>query len=130
LLPKTPVITFALGLAALESVGQQQPTFRSSVDVVVDVQVIGRDGLPITSLVAGDFEVTIGGKRRQVQSVELVRAGDGVRAGVSIERAPAGALATNNWPPSGPGRLFVLAIDATSLQADIWQRVGRTAAVL
>jgi VWFA-related protein len=126
--PRTAVTIFALSAAAMASVGQQQPTFRSSVDViVVDVQIIGRDGLPVTSLTAGDFEVTIGGKRRQVQSVELVRAGDGARPGAPIGRAPASAIATNSWPATGTGRLFVLAIDATSLQADIWQRVSRTA---
>ena len=119
----------ALGVAAWATI-QQQPTFRSSVDlIIVDVQVVGRDGLPVTSLVPGDFDITIGGKRRQVQSAELVRAGDVTPAGAISGRPPGSGAATNIWPATGPGRLFVLAVDATSVQAEIWQRVGRTAAV-
>jgi VWFA-related protein len=118
-----------LGVVALAS-AEQQPTFRSSVDlIVVDVQVVGNDGLPVTSLAAGEFDVTIGGKRRQVLSAELIRTGDRTRSGATGERAAGGATATNIWPATGPGRLFILAIDRTTLQADAWQRVSSMTSV-
>jgi VWFA-related protein len=53
--------------------GQQQPTFRSAVDVIaIDVQVIDRDGQPVEGLRPDQFNVTINGQRRRVISASLV----------------------------------------------------------
>jgi len=62
--------------AATLSAGQQQDTtqkppttFRSGLDVIaVDVQVIDRNGMPVSGLAPDKFEVTINGRRRRVLS--------------------------------------------------------------
>ena len=52
----------------------QRPVFRGDTSVVlVDAQVVGRDGEPLSGLTASDFEVQIGGKARRVVSVEFIR---------------------------------------------------------
>ena len=66
-------ITLALALLAL---APQTPQFRTTSDiVVVDAQVIGRDGQPITTLGAEQFQVTIDGRPRRVEPIDADRDG-------------------------------------------------------
>lgn len=68
------LLTCALCLLPGALPGAQQPTFRAGVDVVaVDVQVIGGDGRPLSSLKKGDFDVWLDGRPRRVVSVDLIR---------------------------------------------------------
>ena len=54
---------------------QQQPTFRTGVDVVtVDVGVVDSRGNPVEDLRAPDFGVKIDGQVRRVVSAELIKA--------------------------------------------------------
>jgi VWFA-related protein len=68
-----------LGLSAVTwttpAVGaRQQPPIRSGVElVVVDAQVIDRQGSPVASLQPNDFELFIDGKRRKVAAAVLVQ---------------------------------------------------------
>src|SRR5262245_53353948 len=53
---------------------QQQPVFRSSVDVIaVDVQVVDPQGNPIGKIGPESFTVSINGQRRKVVSAQFVR---------------------------------------------------------
>ena len=65
----------ALGLAGLwAGAGLLAQTFRSSVDLIaVDVQIVDRSGVPLTSLKPEDFEVTLDGRRRRVVSALFTR---------------------------------------------------------
>ena len=61
------IIAFLIAAAsvAAQQPPQQPPAFKSSADVIaVDVQVVTRDGMPITGLTAEQFEVFIDGRRR------------------------------------------------------------------
>jgi VWFA-related protein len=96
------------------------PTFRGAADVIaVDVQVIGRDGQPVTGLTRDHFEVTINGQRRRVISATFVDAYRTTAAPATpVAAAPAEAPdeATVLLPPTPPARrIVILAIDATSL---------------
>src|SRR5512141_2016995 len=70
-------------LHAQQAAGDQPPSFRSGVELVmVDVGVIDRQGQPVRGLAAGDFTVTVGGVTRRVVSAEFVDA-SAVRAAMA-----------------------------------------------
>src|SRR5580765_6312831 len=51
----------------------QQPTFRSTVDLVaVDVNVIDSTGRPVSDLKLEEFSLTVGGRPRRLRSAEFV----------------------------------------------------------
>jgi VWFA-related protein len=106
----------------------QQPTFRSSVDLIaVDVQVVDSRGTPVLGLTPESFQVTIDGRRRRVVSADLVQYAAGAPSSVPAS----GPVARNIWPdpgPGGPERTFVIAIDAASFQAGTSVGVLRAAA--
>jgi VWFA-related protein len=108
--------------AQAQSPSEIRPSFRTGVDVIpVDVQVIDKDGHPVSGLSADSFEVTINGRRRPVVSVELIDSrpvsGPSQAApGVSVTSSSSlGTSAVADAPvPSAPRRIYVLAIDAAS----------------
>src|SRR5262245_11739640 len=104
--------TFAIraGIAALATAGvaaaqQQQPTFRSTTDVVlVDVSVVAKDGTPVADLKPEQFEVMFDGRKRQVVAAEFLRGEMTLasRGGGAAAAAPGAAPA-----PFSDGRVFV-----------------------
>ncbi|MEO8484059.1 MAG: VWA domain-containing protein [Acidobacteriota bacterium] len=97
---------------ALSAAAGQQPTFRSSVDLVaVDVQVVDADGNPVAQIDPADFHVTISGKRRRVVSAQFVRDAAGTPSPL--------ALASKESPlpeVRGSGRTMILAVDTGSFE--------------
>jgi VWFA-related protein len=116
-------VAVSLVLAPSDIDAQQQPTFRSSIDLIaVDVQVVDGRGTPVPSLKAGDFTVSISGKQRRVLTADYVQFTDLTQAAQTLP-VMSGPTASNLWPaeppPVGgaappPGRLFVLAFDTDS----------------
>lgn len=103
-------VTSALVAAAtLGSIAAaQQPTFRAAVDLIaVDVQVIDRSGEPIDTLSPEHFEVTLNGRRRRVVSADFRRHG---------ERGDAATLARPSSTAVPEGRIFIVAVDASSFE--------------
>jgi VWFA-related protein len=98
----------------LSTAQEQKPAFKTGVELVpVDVQVVDRDGRPISGLKAEDFEVTIDGRKRPVVSVELLQyasAGSASSGGTAPVAAVAGASGT----PSR--RLYVIGVDEHSIR--------------
>jgi VWFA-related protein len=91
-----------------------QPPIRSGVELVlVDVQVVDRQGRPLGSLRPEDFQVSLDGKRRRVVSAELVRH-ETLVLPAEMDNRPARAAATSEAPT--PGRRFILAIDEHSFR--------------
>ena len=86
--------------------------FRSTVELVaVDVQVVDREGLPITSLTANQFEVALDGKRRPVVSADLIR----------YSQSPTRRLrymmtADARIEAAATDRIFILAVDQASFR--------------
>jgi VWFA-related protein len=105
------ILTTRLPVRA-QSAGQT-PTlmFRSSVDIVaVDVQVVGREGVPVLGLGIDDFAVTVNGHPRRIVSVDFIKKdplpppeGGG----------PDLPIRTPGYLPPGT-RVFVLAVDTSS----------------
>jgi VWFA-related protein len=93
---------------------EQRPTFRAAADLlVVEAQVVDRDGQPIPVLGPDAFEVTVGGKKRTVVSADLVQYAEGRGAGGV--RPPSGApTAPSSIPKAEDGRLFIFAVDEHS----------------
>ena len=122
----------ALSAAALVLLGgvwlqaePQQPVFRARTDVVpVDVIVVDRNGHPITDLKAGDFTLTVDGKARRLQSVELVRYNDRLAQPPDASSLPTlrpdlkpavtAEYTSNTAGP--PGRMFVLVVDEGNIR--------------
>jgi VWFA-related protein len=94
---------------------QQQaprPTFRAGVDLVrVEVQVVDRDGIPVTPLGLTDFEVKIDGRKRPVVSADLINYDPAL---IAKSVVPAPSLAELGKRPSD--RMFILAVDEASLK--------------
>jgi VWFA-related protein len=70
---RAAVVALLAWLAAASPVASQAPTFPSVVELVrIDVVVLDKDGRPVTSLTAVDFEITESGKRLEIASFEPV----------------------------------------------------------
>src|SRR5262245_26696765 len=105
----------AAGVVSLTSAQQQQqPTFRSTVDLIaVDVQVVDGNGRPLRGLETKDFDVEIDGRRRRVVTTVLVEHDTSGQT----RQIGSGPVASNDLPSSGgPGRTFVLAVDTDSFE--------------
>ena len=126
------VVLSALVVACVASLSAQQPTIRSSTDLIsVDVQVVDRDGNPVAGLKPDQFEVEIGGHRRAVQLAELVRT-DARAMPVDGRVAPAPAVPTETpAAPAGPDearrQTFVIAVDAQTFSPGVSRGLAVTA---
>ena len=70
---KASAAILAVGLLVCTAAAQQQPVFRSRVELVtVDVTVVGADGEPVRNLTADRFEVNVDGSARKVVWAEFV----------------------------------------------------------
>jgi VWFA-related protein len=120
------VITCAVACTAVAGVAQQAPTFRSSADVIaVDVQVVSRDGMPITGLTAEQFEVFIDGRRRPVQSAQFLRVAE--PPPVPSKRGAPPEAPTPRAPVSGDGRIIMIAVDQMSFPVSAQQSAREAA---
>lgn len=109
---------------------ESQPVFRAGIDLIpVDVQIVGKDGKPVIGLDAAQFDVTVGGKKRRVVSADFVDYRAQVAAAPASTSSSVTPPAAEN-PTIQPGapRIFVLAIDATTLDAGVTASVLRGAA--
>ena len=98
----------------------QRPALRSGVELlIVDAQVIDRDGKPIAALRPEDFEVELGGRKRRVVSANLVRYGPAPTAGPATLAPPAAnetPLPAPVRPAAAARRQFILAVDEHSFR--------------
>lgn len=116
-----PVLALAgvLALAAAGSGAPQestppsgQPRFPVGIDLVeVDVVVTDREGRPIQGLTRGDFTVEEDGQRQAIESFEAIVVPPPT-SGVAEARP---RVSTNQPPPSGGGRTFVIVFDDLNL---------------
>ena len=93
---------------------QQTPVFRAGTEAVaVDVQVVGKDGVPITTLTAKDFSVNIAGGGRKVATADLVRL-DSPDDETRFVPPTTGGGSSSPAPGARAPRVFVIAIDVFS----------------
>jgi VWFA-related protein len=119
---RTLVVCAAALLMAAAADPLQQPTFRSTADVIaVDVRVVDGDGQPVPGLGPERFDVRINGKRRRVVSADFVRLGTDADA-----RSPTGPAPRAESAPAR-GRTFVLAIDQSSFEVGAAKRAADAA---
>jgi VWFA-related protein len=120
-------VLVAAATLGVETRGQNpQATFQASVDLIaVDVHVVDSEGRPIRDLGPERFEVTIDGKKRRVVSADLIDASSTTRP---IPRPATPKLESSTGAPAPPGaaitgRIFMIAVDTTSLNAALCRRV-------
>jgi len=116
----------ALGSAGATLPAQsQQPTFRSTVDLVaVDVNVIDATGQPVSDLTLQEFSLSVDGRARRLRSAEFISLNDpGLR---NDTRAGTPAVSTNAGHK--PGRLIMLVIDQANIRRGMGKEVFRAAA--
>jgi VWFA-related protein len=103
--------TLAVATLVASVAAQQQPTFRSGVDLMsVDVVALDKAGMPVSTLAAEDFNVTFAKKPRRVVSAEFVSSARPQRA-AALRGAPA---ASSNRQMSAPRTLMFL-VDTTQI---------------
>jgi VWFA-related protein len=115
---RRPAALLAVGFAAFSATGAAAPqrtVFRSDVDVIaVDVQVVDRDGNPVGQIGPEQFEVSINGQRRKVQSAQFLRhSATSVRKPVEVAPVEGTAVADER---EAEGRTFILAVDTASFE--------------
>lgn len=103
----------AAGLAlAPAAAAQDQPPLRTGVELVlVDAQIVDRQGNPITGLTPEQFEVSIDGRRRKVVSAELIDANTGLPRG-----AGGGAPETASTARADNPNIYMIAVDQGSFR--------------
>lgn len=90
------------------------PRIRSGVELVtVDVQVVDGRGRPVADLTSADFEVSIGGRRRQVVTTDLVQYASSTRTEGRGGAAPAPPAESGG--PDRARRMYVIAVDEHSI---------------
>ncbi len=95
----------ALALAA-QAAPQQPPTFRASTELVlIEAQVVTRDGTPVQGLKSEQFEVFVDGRRQPIVNLEFIRT-----SGTGPTAVPPGTPEA----AAGSGRTIVVAIDQES----------------
>jgi VWFA-related protein len=108
--------TVAAGPVLVAQAAPQTPTFRSGVDLIpVDVQVVDGDGRPVDGLTIDQFEVTIGGRKRRVVSVDLIdhRTTSAARSARAVTTTVETADPSSLVPPR---RVVIVAVDTYSLE--------------
>jgi VWFA-related protein len=106
---------------------QQQPTFRSSVEMIaVNTQVMDANGGPIGTLGTKDFQVWINGQSRRVASASLIQYP--LNSPMNVFPKTFNNL---DWIPGDVpevrGRVFILAVDEMSFTTRSLPAVIRTA---
>jgi VWFA-related protein len=102
-------------LSVVVATAPQRTVFRSTVDVIaVDVQVVDRDGNPVERIRPDDFEVSINGQRRKVQSAQFLR--HSVDPVAPREVGPTGEALSELEVREAEGRTFVVAVDTSSFE--------------
>jgi VWFA-related protein len=109
--------------AQAPSPAQKPPQFETRADVVlVDVNVIDRDGNPVHTLTADDFVLEVNGQPRPIYSAQFISS----RGVESVGEAPRLAeVSTNTGATSG--RLLLFVVDENYLRAGNARSVLRTA---
>ena len=114
------VAVLSYGTAISGTGAAQQPTFRSSVDLVtIDVVATTANGAPVANLKAEDFEIFEDGVAQKVQTFQFVD----LSSTSAIRPLPPG-IASNEVEPGG---LFVVVIDELGLQVDDIAQARRVA---
>ncbi len=115
-------VLLASSAAAQSSAQAPQPRFRSGAEVIaIDVTVIGRDGTPVAGLTAEDFEVTVEGKPRAIQSAQFLRSDPSPRIALADESSNA---------DQSSGRLLLIVTDDASLRTSSYAVVQSAKAML
>lgn len=112
-MPRCVLIAGTCLLAAAAAVETRQQSAERARDLVrVDLSVVTRDGDPVKDLRPDEISVRLGGKARQVKSLQLV----------TVAPAGSGAAGSRLPPPFGSnvqdaaGRHLILALDQDSLR--------------
>ncbi len=104
------------------------PVFRTSADLItIDAVVTDRDGRHVTDLTAADFEVTVSGKKQELQQAVYVKTADQPRV-LAAARAAAAAPAETSAASAAPAPSEAsLALRKTGVQPD---HIARTIALV
>jgi VWFA-related protein len=96
--------------------------FRSGAEVIaIDVTVIGKDGSPVAGLTAADFDITVEGKPRAIQSAQFLGSDSSPRIALADESSNADATS---------GRLLLIVTDDVSLRPSSFAVVRAAKALL
>ena len=117
-----------LPAAASAQPPEGQLTFRSGVDVIeIDVNVVDRDGSPVTDLGASDFRVRIDGEDRRVMQAQYVSLRPEAQPVAAVASRSRDVLYTSNAEQQR-GRLIVIAVDEENILTGEGRHLMRAAA--
>jgi len=124
---RVPLVLAAAALVPALLVAQQQPTFRSSVEMIaVNTQVIDNDGGPIGTLGTKNFQAWVNGQSRRVASASLIQYPLSSPMNVFPK-----TFQDLDWIPGDVpevrGRVFILAVDQMSFSTKNLPSVIQTA---
>ncbi|MCA1585151.1 MAG: VWA domain-containing protein [Acidobacteria bacterium] len=125
-----PFVAFVCFVASFPSILAAQepprPQFETRAELVlVDVNVVDREGQPVSDLNETDFEIEINGQPRTIQSVQFVSTVPDPSITPSLREA---AFSSNEAPTSG--RLLLFVVDEGNMRMGSARAVLRTAQML
>lgn len=101
-------VTFVLGLVLVWQ-QPQTPVFHGTTDVVlVDVQIVGRDGAPVADLTPAEFTLRVDGKPRPITSVAFQKLSEQARAMPAAAHAAAMTSMPDVSVPAGASYIMVV----------------------
>jgi len=104
-------------LLAPSLAGQERPTFRSGIDVIViDINVVDRSHQPVDGLHAADFIISVDGKRRKVVSAQFVSYGARTSTTRETQRVAVSAPPAASVAAAHRGRTVIIVVDNDSLE--------------
>ncbi len=110
----TRSFTLLLTVAAASAAYEQQPTFRSELELVrLDVAVVTANGTPVRDLQADDFDVEMDGEHCRVRTLQFLDLQSRSAVGAGVSHQPPVTFSTNSV--DGAGRLTIIAVDTTTL---------------
>ncbi len=110
---------------------QQQPVFRSGVDVIrLDVSVLDKDRRPVSGLVADNFTVVENGKPQRIVAVTEMAASDqDATPSAWMRMVPPDVAANDLTDMTGDGRFVAIIMDDWNVPFDDHEMILNTRAV-
>ncbi len=108
---------------------QQQPTFRSRLDVVaVDVHVVDGSGRPVADLRPDEFGITVDGRPRSIVAADYVSYPSALATPAAAQERPHPLFTTNRSRPASAGRWILIVVDEGNIRAGYARHAATAAA--
>lgn len=111
--PISGSISIAACLVAALIAGPARPAAQGGAadQILIDFRAVADDGTPVVDLKPADVTLRVGGKPREIRSLELVKVGGATAAPVAASKAPAPFITNARAASTGSTREILIMVD-------------------